>query len=1391
MTAAQTQPDFLMTAGKMLEWHDNLDRSRPGILELTGVSQHGRATTSGLNDYDYQCPTFLKSDEAHNLQQLRTVSKSGIPNEILEHFKHIKCHCTMGLFPEIGRAWLTIDSEIYIWTINQSRDVAYYDGLSQLIVSVGLVKPKAGVFVSDVKYLLVLTTPVEVLVLGVTFMEPECKEMQLMNRPIFVIGTDNVSMGVVKGTDDGRIFLGGRDGSLYEIFYQAESSWFGKRCKKVNLSQGLCSYIVPSFLKVFSVNMANLNNFRTRITSASQDTDPIDCIEVDNSRQLLYFLTEKGSIEAWDISNDYTNAKRLGKITQSEISTQALKLITTVDPAIFKDVKAICPLSPDDSDKLHLVAVTQSGVRLFFSTASLQGHQPFAANVCPPLEVSGYGQTDVDQYNLETLEPPKGLFLLHVRLPPGHTPNATTSKPKHVHAAYYTEGNMLMISTQQQEQDLLWSVSSAPSVNFPYLVESMSQESLDGVVWGLSELVEHSRPTFKTPLSNARATRQVALLTNQGTQIIELLKTTDMLMQILLACRGPHHEAVKTFFQSQNQREACVTALLLATSSRYQGGEISLWATQAFMLYGGEPCFQNQKNQNQINAINRNLPNQTLGHNPNVTIPRERVPMLMSTPMPNAGSVGGASFSASQCPSQPISPIGINQHNPHNPQSPLIHNENSAAVVYSAKHDGLYLFVSRMLRSIWQLRCVDDYFCPKLGSSDCDSLLAELRSLRNFLEAHSAHDISSSSRAPFDSHLDRTSGYSTILINNSHLPMSEQRNLTEQAQVEEKRSLSSLNLFIKHTCEVISLWSILTHHSFQQICQQLSPEQQKMLKCCMFRDLLLTRSEVCAFLIISLINMYLKDKASVTELSSKLRDQCPNLYRHEDAITSKATELLMMAKNCTSSIEKEKLLRNTLHICKQAAPTLPLRSICQQFISVDFFEGVIELSAVCASKSDPEKVGIHYYDNGEPSDDREGYACFATRMNYYKEVQLMLDQVYLTLLNKKSALDQAQSPGQIKNSSYAAAKNTIPKIVTLALKVKDPLIHVTLYEWLLSHEMLSDLLNVVEESLGEFLRRSVSRNAENVVLIDLLWKYYEKNGHHSKAAQILDNLAMARTERITLDQRIEYLVRAVMCMRNGNVGSSVSNGIFLKELEDKLDIARVQKSVLVDMTALASKNMEAAGAVKELNFALYDITQLYQHFAEPFNLWECQLSILNCSHHNDPLLIESVWGNLIKNIIEEPGTTQERSNRLFTKMDLLVREYGESGACFPFAFLIRELEIKACQMRLPEGIVPEKLISMNLDMELLLEYYSRMISLNERVWANEGNEWHLIQSAIRVVSLLADNAQAIWYRSKRRIIGKAQDIVAGCLNICYQKPDTNRLQHSLKELQSRLQRFIA
>lgn len=162
----------------------------------------------------------------------------------------------------------------------------------------------------------------------------------------------------------------------------------------------------------------------------------------------------------------------------------------------------------------------------------------------------------------------------------------------------------------------------------------------------------------------------------------------------------------------------------------------------------------------------------------------------------------------------------------------------------------------------------------------------------------------------------------------------------------------------------------------------------------------------------------------------------------------------------------------------------------------------------------------------------------------------MLDYIYHSLASSRPDQDQSrtfmlnsdstQDHHDIENRS----KQTIKKITNQALRLKDPLMHVTIYEWLLSHDMNSELLELVQPTLGEFLRRSVSRNPENVKLIDLLWKYYEKNGHHSQAAQILDNLAMTRSENISLDVRIDYLVRAVMCMRNETVGSSITNGIF-------------------------------------------------------------------------------------------------------------------------------------------------------------------------------------------------------------------------------------------------------
>ena len=156
------------------------------ILNMFLGSPGGLATLSGLQEPDYP------SMEGSGLNQRSMMRKVPLPAELVEHFGHMQCNCLIGLFPEIERAWLTIDSDIYVWRFADGRDLAYYDGLADTILSVGLVKPKKDIFRQQIKYLLCLTTPVEIVLLGVLFTLTENEEeMQLMPEPLFSLSTDS------------------------------------------------------------------------------------------------------------------------------------------------------------------------------------------------------------------------------------------------------------------------------------------------------------------------------------------------------------------------------------------------------------------------------------------------------------------------------------------------------------------------------------------------------------------------------------------------------------------------------------------------------------------------------------------------------------------------------------------------------------------------------------------------------------------------------------------------------------------------------------------------------------------------------------------------------------------------------------------------------------------------------------------------------------------------------------------------------------------------------------------------------------------------------------------------------------------------------------------------
>lgn len=92
--------------------------------------------------------------------------------------------------------------------------------------------------------------------------------------------------------------------------FQAESGWFGKRCKKVNHSTGTLSFLIPSI-----------------ISNAFSEEDQIMQIAVDNSRNILYTLTEKGSIEVYDLGQDGTSTTKVITVSQSTIVQNAVSIV--------------------------------------------------------------------------------------------------------------------------------------------------------------------------------------------------------------------------------------------------------------------------------------------------------------------------------------------------------------------------------------------------------------------------------------------------------------------------------------------------------------------------------------------------------------------------------------------------------------------------------------------------------------------------------------------------------------------------------------------------------------------------------------------------------------------------------------------------------------------------------------------------------------------------------------------------------------------------------------------------------------------------------------------------------------------------------------------------------
>lgn len=129
----------------------------------------------------------------------------------------------------------------------------------------------------------------------------------------------------------------------------------------------------------------------------------------------------------------------------------------------FRPIVSISALEIKDSIHINLVAITQTGVRLYLTT--------------------------IDLINFTANQRPYKLALVHVRLPPGFSANINTVRPKMVHMANCREGACILVSSPGPDHDQLWCLSSDP---FPFsqsLMEAYTSIYLDGPAWAMAEVI--------------------------------------------------------------------------------------------------------------------------------------------------------------------------------------------------------------------------------------------------------------------------------------------------------------------------------------------------------------------------------------------------------------------------------------------------------------------------------------------------------------------------------------------------------------------------------------------------------------------------------------------------------------------------------------------------------------------------------------------------------------------------------------------------------------------------------------------------------------------------------------------------------------------------------------
>ena len=816
----------------------------------------------------------------------------------------------MGLFADLNHAWIAIDNALYLWDYTHpAPELIGFEEQQQQITAVRLVTPRAGVFVSSITRMLVIATSNEIILIGVASQNAPggTKSISLFSTRLSVY-IKGMTVNLIEGSAaSGRVFFSeSTSDDVYELTYQQEEKWFQNRCTKINHTGKGVSAFNPGPIFGFGQRMPQ---------------ERLVALTVDDTRSLLYTLSSQSTIRVFHMRPNNGLALMITKTLAAILNDIGhMPNLTTDLLSTNITITSIDAISSKEAVRLHLMATTSTGCRIFLSATS--GGSYNAYNL-PAIRSSDAPTSMQVQHVKFPPADPKGLparqQTARQMVPYGNNqaPNTNSRALNGTRRAVrYAPGYFFCFvprDAQGTSDSLFVSAPDAGRIARQRENTGMPKYPEFGIWPDLGSRAEDiglasdsfSATTSPAGFGNELAVQydepvsEVAILTNTGIHTYRRRRLVDMLAFALQVGGGDEglDGEIKKFLRLYGAAETASTALAVACGqglyvtsesriARVTDPKVLEYARKAFIEHGGKPSVnENQVMDQQVPAID--------------------------------------------------------------------------AVRPSPRHAGLALYVARLVRSIWKATIVKESVSPMSGlvvfptmsMAKVQSISHDLVALKEFLKSNK-------------NLIDGLAGPEAL-----GLVTTKQDEISLQA---EHRALHSLIVLIENIIEGIAFVQVLFDEQVAEIMASLSAETRKQVQKLTYEGLFCTANgkELAKELVKAIVNRNIANGSNVETVAEALRRRCGSFCSADDVIIFKAQEMLKRSSGTGGESESGRnLLNESLRLFKQVAGSLPMDRLqwaIESFTNMQFYAGAIQLALDVAQESDRGNRALAWIQDGRP-----------------------------------------------------------------------------------------------------------------------------------------------------------------------------------------------------------------------------------------------------------------------------------------------------------------------------------------------------------------------------------------------------------------------------------------